>query len=110
MHRLYTEGQHAPERGSETNWHVWCKTGACQVLTREELEAWFQEHPDQPFGVNFANGAFARLEPGDDLHKKMAELSAEGYGVEVFPITSNEYVQWSGDACSFDAIKVMPKG
>jgi hypothetical protein len=107
--QYYPEGQFKPERGGGNNWHVWCTTGAQQVLDTKEYEEWLKQHPEHSYTVNFANGSAARIHPEHPLWKKLVEIAGT-YDVEVFPLTGkDEYVPWSGqstDYRDFDAFAI----
>ena len=99
----YSEGKFKPERGGGNNWHVWCMTGALQVLDTKEYEQWLEKNPGQFYSINFANGSAARISPAHPLWKKLVEI-AKNYTVRVFPLRwETKYVPWSGDADSISA-------
>ena len=109
----YPEGHFQPARGGEHNWHVWCMTGALQILGIREFIRWLAEHPDNGYTVNFANGSAARIKLGDPLWEMMTEI-AKDFSVEVFTLSllNGRYVPWSGgagDLRAFDAIKIKSK-
>ena len=59
----YNEGQFSPKRGSAHKWHVWCATGAIEVIEKREYEAWLSGNPDTPYLISFANGSAAHITP-----------------------------------------------
>lgn len=105
----YPEGRFRPERGVECNWHVWCHTGALQVLDEQQIERWLTEHPAESYIVNFANGSAANIAPEHPLWQRLAAL-AQRYDVAVYVLTlTGGYVPWtgaSGDLGRFDAIRI----
>lgn len=107
--RQYPEGQFQPQAGCEHNYHVWCATGALQVLKSEEYVRYLEEHPEEAYTVNFANGAFAHIAPGDPLWTAMSEI-AEHFSIQVFLLVWKDgYRPWTGaegDPTNFDAIKI----
>jgi hypothetical protein len=110
--QVYPEGSIQPERGAEHNWHVWCHTGAKQVLKTREYEQWLAEHPGESYTINFANSSAARIFPGHSLWVLLGEI-AERYLVQIFRLTlTGGYVDWEKDAdyvrC-FDAISIEAK-
>jgi len=107
----YSEGRHKPVQGMEHNWHVWCNTGACEVLESKEYVSWLAEEKNLGFSyrINFANSSAAQIKPGDRLWKLLSDIAKE-YEVRVFQLTlQGGYVSWTGaesDLHSFDAISI----
>lgn len=108
----YQEGQFSPKPGAEHNWHVWCNTGALEVLRGGEYAQWLVDHPGEGYTINFGNGSAAKISPGHPLWQCLAEIT-KTHMVEVFRLTSRgEYVSWDGDNTGlrvFDAIKIRPR-
>ncbi len=108
----YTEGAYRPLRGGDINWHVWCNTGALEVLNANEFETVLGKNPEGYYTINFANASAARITPDHPLWKKLAEI-AKTFSVEVYPLDwSKKYLPWTGDDYSlhsFDAIQIMKK-
>ena len=109
----YPEGRFKPERGGGCNWHVWCSTGALQVLRGGEFAQLLKEHPDREYIINFANGSGADILSGHPLWEILAGI-AETHAVEVFPLplSTRNYVPWTGAVCDlgrFDAIRIRSK-
>lgn len=109
---LYDEGRHKPERGLEHNWHVWCLSGATEVLLKREYVKWLDENPDDAYTINFGNASYADINPGHQLWRVMAEV-AMTHRMEVFQLGFDGiYVPWAGKAGDlglFDAIKITKK-
>lgn len=106
----YQEGHFAPKRGGNMNWHVWCATGALQVLDTAEYVEWLNNNPNDAYTINFANGSTARIHPDHRLWHVLVKI-AETYRVEVYPLNwNNTYVPWTGGPDSlrhFDALVIM---
>jgi hypothetical protein len=107
--QVYPEGRFAPTRGECSGWHVWCHTGARQVLGEREFVSWLACNPGRRYIINFANGAFAHIRPGDPLWERLREIAAT-HVVRVYPLNwSGRYVPWTGatgDLGWFDAISI----
>lgn len=114
MFRSYAEGVFLPRSGGHGRWHVWCCSGAEQVLEKKEYVSFLRQHPDRAYLINFANGALAGIRPGDRLWRVLQEV-AKRYDVLVFPaaFSTRDYVPWTGGSSScrnFDAIQIKNKG
>ena len=111
--KRYGELKFALERTAQDNWHVWCQTGALQVLTGEELREWLTAHPGETCAINFANNSAAHIQPGDPLWQVLMELASEQHIVEVYPLDlSCKYRPWTGqdgDLGHFDNIKITAR-
>lgn len=112
--QVYREGQFKPKPGHEHNWHVWCKTGALEVLENGEHVKWLEGDNDGIFSINFGNASAARVSPEHPLWKKLAEV-AESYDVGIFPLglATRDYVPWAEspeDRRQFDTIQIKKKG
>ena len=111
FHR-YPEGQRPIQKVGDYGYHVWCSTGALEALSRREYEKFLSEHTGESYLVNFANGAYAQISPGQPLWQMLVKI-AEKYFIEVFPTRlSSEYLPWSeaaDDPRSFDAIRISTK-
>jgi hypothetical protein len=108
--QYYPESRFRPERGMGHSWHVWCDSGALEVLQKKE---YLTLAMGEQYLVNFANGSAARISPEAPLWQKLAEI-AKTHTVEVFPLGlfSKKYIPWTGDAGSldrFDAICITAK-
>src|SRR6185437_8662564 len=106
MNRHYPQGQNPPERRDANYWYVWCETGATEVLK-------LREYVGSPsYVVNFANGAYAWINPGDPLWEELAEAH-KTHDVKVFRLTmQGGLVDWDGspDALAqFDCIRIKPR-
>lgn len=110
--QVYPEGSHTPERGGGCNWWVWCRTGTLQVLAGAEYKTWLAEHPNATYIISFANGSYARIQPGHPLWNALAEVAGE-YSVEVLPPGFDlKFLPWLGTPESpqgFDCIKISVK-
>jgi hypothetical protein len=108
----YREGEFSPKRGGEHNWHVWCCTGALEVLRSREYITYLAEHPDVAYTINFANSSSARIQPGHPLWEVLADV-ARSYSVQVFQLTlQGGYSSWTGapsDLYAFDCISIKAK-
>jgi len=109
----YPEGLHKPERGGEVDWHVWCNTGAQEILRTEEYAEKISANPAYKWVVSFANASAARIFPGHPMWELLTSI-AKTYKVEVFQLTlEGGYVPWhggSGDLREFDGIKISALG
>jgi hypothetical protein len=110
--QTYSEGAFKPQRGAQTNWNVWCTTGALEVLNSDEYTGYLERDPSQWYVINFANGSSARIQPGHPLWQKLLEVS-KIYDVAVYPLTlQGKYTSWTGNETSlhsFDAIRITSK-
>ncbi len=112
----YPENRFKPERSvlsiSGHHWHVWCSSGALEVVQGGEFREWLAAHPGDYYTINFANNASARIQPGHPLWEALKEVS-QSYRVEVFPLSFHEqYVPWTGEAEDlerFDCIRISEK-
>lgn len=111
-HSQYLEGEFAPVRGGEHDWHVWCATGALRVLGDQEYVHKITADPKAAFTINFANGSAARIGSGHPLWVALASI-ASSYKVEVYSLSfDGGYVPWTGSPKSlraFDAICISAK-
>lgn len=108
----YPEGQYQPRRGARHNWHVWCCTGALQVLEEKEYESWLEANPDERWQINFANGSAARISTSHPLWQALKAV-ANRYKVQVYRLSLKaEWVPWTGEPGSlstFDCIAISVK-
>lgn len=109
--QVYPEGRIPPERGLGHKWHVWCATGALQVLHSDEIAQLQNANPEVVVIINFANGAAANIWSGHPLWEALKQFVTDGYTIEVFGLSlvSGKYEPWTGEDSSlgrFDSIKV----
>ena len=109
----YPDGGHRPMRGYEHNWHVWCATGALEVLRSGEHETWLRDNPGDSFTINFGNNSSSRHTAPEHPFWRVLKEVACAYKVEVFPLCFGaEYRLWTGaddDLRAFDCIKISAK-
>ncbi|MFA5133951.1 MAG: hypothetical protein WC459_04080 [Patescibacteria group bacterium] len=93
-------------------WHVWCHTGAIEVLEKREFIKFLEENPNGAYCINFANGSAARINPGDRLWQLMEEI-LKNFSIEVFPLSIKaNFTPWNAqpnDIRSFDAFSIKQK-
>lgn len=108
----YSELQFQPVRGGEHDWHVWCASGALQVLNTGEHETKLTQDPQWVFSINFANNAAARITPEHPLWRRLAAI-AQKFTVEVYQMGwEGPWTPWTGDDASprrFDCIRIKTK-
>lgn len=108
----YGQRQHAPEKVTG-GYHVWCESGAADVLGSREFVAWLKKNPNMSYGINFANNASANIQPGHPLWSLMEEIAKE-FKIKVFPLglMTREYVEWTGapdNTRRFDMIAISAR-
>jgi hypothetical protein len=101
--------QFRPERGISHNWYVWCGAGAAEVLRNRE----YLNIQDDEYTISFANAAYTKIKPGDELWEALKAVIDDGFLVETFDLSmKGGYFPWTGDPDSmtdFDGIKIVRK-
>ncbi len=109
--RTHQEGKFPPKHLDGVS-YVWCKTGVMDVLRERHHENWFAKGNDS-FRVNFSNGGYADIGPGDELWEAL-KTETEKYDIYVYVLTlKGGYYRWTGEEGNlgkFDCILIQPKG
>ncbi len=110
--QIYGEGTISPEYHDGLA-YVWCKTGAVEAVQSKRHVSWLSKNHGNHFYISFANGSFARIEPGDNLWEVLKKVTSQ-YDVYVFVLTLNGgYIAWTGEPGShdnFDCVIIQNKG
>ncbi len=110
---VYPEGRFRPLMCEhEGKWQVWCHAGALEILRQGKFKAWLELNPTKQYQVEFASGARANINPGDELWELLAEISRT-FAVEVYETRFGLlWLPWTGqakDLRQFSCIRISPK-